>query len=84
MPGFIDTDMVGAAKPDFKAALELPAGGLDALIAQKQGRYGTPEEAAEAALFFASDRSGSCTRQRSYPRWRSRRLADLMISYLER
>jgi NAD(P)-dependent dehydrogenase (short-subunit alcohol dehydrogenase family) len=61
MPGFIDTDLVGAAKPDFEAALGLPAGGFDALIAQKQGRYGTPEEVAEAALFFASDRSGFCT-----------------------
>jgi NAD(P)-dependent dehydrogenase (short-subunit alcohol dehydrogenase family) len=61
LPGFIDTDLVVAAGPGFEAALGLPAGGFDQLIAQKQGRYGTPEEVAEAALFFASDRSGFCT-----------------------
>jgi NAD(P)-dependent dehydrogenase (short-subunit alcohol dehydrogenase family) len=31
------------------------------LIAQKQGRYAAPQEVAKAAMFFASDRSGSCT-----------------------
>jgi NAD(P)-dependent dehydrogenase (short-subunit alcohol dehydrogenase family) len=61
MPGFIGTDMVTAARPDFEELLGLPAGGFDDLIAQKQGRYGTPEEVAEAALFFASERSAFCT-----------------------
>jgi NAD(P)-dependent dehydrogenase (short-subunit alcohol dehydrogenase family) len=40
--------------------MSLPSGGFDALIAQEQRRYGAPEEVAEAALFFASDRSGFC------------------------
>jgi len=61
LPGFIDTDLVTAAAPGFEAALGLPAGGFDGLIEQKQGRYGTPEDVAEAALFFASDRSAFCT-----------------------
>ncbi|MCE0765094.1 glucose 1-dehydrogenase [Pseudonocardia kujensis] len=61
LPGFIATDLVTAAAPDFEAALGLPAGGFDGLIEQKQGRYGTPQDVAEAALFFASDRSAFCT-----------------------
>ena len=61
LPSFIDTDLVTAAAPGFEAALGLPAGGFDGLIEQKQGRYGTPEDVAEAALFFASDRSAFCT-----------------------
>jgi NAD(P)-dependent dehydrogenase (short-subunit alcohol dehydrogenase family) len=61
MPGFIDTDLVIAAQPGFESALGLPSGGFDGLIEQKQGRYGTPGEVAEAALFFASDLSAFCT-----------------------
>ncbi|MCD2185985.1 SDR family NAD(P)-dependent oxidoreductase [Actinomycetospora soli] len=61
LPGFIDTDLVTAARPGFEAALGLPSGGFDELIAQKQGRYGRPDEVAEAALFFASERSSWCT-----------------------
>ncbi|GAA4822752.1 SDR family oxidoreductase [Actinomycetospora corticicola] len=61
LPGFIDTDLVTAARPGFEAALGLPEGGFDQLIAQKQGRYGTPAEVAEAALFLASERSSWCT-----------------------
>lgn len=61
LPGFIDTDLVTAAVPRFEEILGLPEGGFDALVAQKQGRYGTPEEVSEAALFFAGDRSGFCT-----------------------
>ncbi|OLL72269.1 3-oxoacyl-[acyl-carrier protein] reductase [Pseudonocardia sp. Ae168_Ps1] len=60
LPGFVDTDLVTSAAPDFEAALGLPPGGFDGLIEQKQGRYGTPGEIAEAALFFASDRSAFC------------------------
>jgi NAD(P)-dependent dehydrogenase (short-subunit alcohol dehydrogenase family) len=61
LPGFVGTDLVTAAAPGFEELLGLPAGGFDALIEQKQGRYGTPDEVADAALFFASDRSGFCT-----------------------
>lgn len=61
MPGFIGTDLVTAATPDFEELLGLPAGGFDGLVTGKQGRYGTPEEVAEAALFFASERSAFCT-----------------------
>lgn len=61
LPGFIGTDLVVAAKPGFEQLLGLPSGGFDAVIEQKQGRYGTPQEVAEAALFFASDRSAWCT-----------------------
>ena len=61
LPGFVGTDLVTAAAPGFEEILGLPAGGFDGLIAQKQGRYGTPGEVAEAALFFASSRSSFCT-----------------------
>lgn len=61
LPGFIGTDLVTAATPRFEEILGLPAGGFDGLIDQKQGRYGTPDEVAEAALFFACERSGFCT-----------------------
>jgi NAD(P)-dependent dehydrogenase (short-subunit alcohol dehydrogenase family) len=55
LPGFIDTDMVKAHKRQFEELLNLPD--FDAVIAQKQGRYGTPEEVARLAVFLASDRS---------------------------
>lgn len=60
LPGFVGTDLVAAARPDFEQLLGLPAGGFDELITQKQGRYGTPEEVADAVLFLASGRSGFC------------------------
>ena len=61
LPGFVGTDLVTAARPDFEELLGIPVGGFDELITQKQGRYGTPEEVAEAVLFFASERSTFCT-----------------------
>lgn len=61
LPGFVGTELVATAAPRFEELLGLPAGGFDGLIAQKQGRYGTVEEVAEAALFLAGDRSGFCT-----------------------
>lgn len=61
LPGFVGTDLVTAAAPVFEQLLGLPAGGFDGLIAQKQGRYGTPDEVADAVLFFASERSAFCT-----------------------
>ncbi|MFC4508091.1 MULTISPECIES: SDR family NAD(P)-dependent oxidoreductase [Streptomyces] len=61
LPGFISTDLVIPAAPRVEEILGLPAGGFDALIEQKQGRYGTAEEVAEAALFLAGDQSSFCT-----------------------
>jgi NAD(P)-dependent dehydrogenase (short-subunit alcohol dehydrogenase family) len=61
LPGFIDTALVTSATPEFEAALGLPEGGFDTLIADKQGRYGTPEEVAAAVAFFASQQSSWCT-----------------------
>jgi NAD(P)-dependent dehydrogenase (short-subunit alcohol dehydrogenase family) len=61
LPGFIRTDLVTDAVPSFEGLLDLPAGGFDGLIAQKQGRLGTAAEVAEAALYFASERSAFCT-----------------------
>lgn len=61
LPGFIDTELVTAARPDFEAALGLEPGGFDDLMAAKQGRYGTPEEVAAAVAFFASSESSWCT-----------------------
>ena len=61
LPGFIDTALVTKAAPEFEAALGLPEGGFDTLIADKQGRYGTPEEVAAAVAFFASQQSSWCT-----------------------
>jgi len=49
--------LIDAATPpdQFEELLNLPD--FDAVIAQKQGRYGTPEEVARLAVFLASDRS---------------------------
>lgn len=60
LPGFIDTELVASHQQDFEAALGLPAGGFDSLIAAKQTRYGRTEEVAAAAVFFASDQSAWC------------------------
>lgn len=54
-PGFVDTDLVGGQKAEFEAALGVED--FDAVIAAKQGRYGTAEEVARLAVFLASDRS---------------------------
>ncbi len=60
LPGFVDTDLVISARPNFEKFMEAPAGAFDALIAQKQGRYGTAEEVAEAVLYLAGERSSFC------------------------
>jgi NAD(P)-dependent dehydrogenase (short-subunit alcohol dehydrogenase family) len=55
LPAFIGTEMVTTAAPVFEQLLGMPGGGFDALIAQKQGRYGVPQDVASAAVFLASD-----------------------------
>jgi NAD(P)-dependent dehydrogenase (short-subunit alcohol dehydrogenase family) len=57
LPGFIETDLVTAAKPGFEQMLGFAEGQFDQVIAMKQGRYGTVEEVAKMAVFLASDRS---------------------------
>lgn len=57
LPGFIETELVTSSKQDFERLLELETGGFDAVIEQKQGRYGTPEEVAALVAFLASERS---------------------------
>ncbi|HEX4106595.1 MAG TPA: SDR family NAD(P)-dependent oxidoreductase [Solirubrobacteraceae bacterium] len=59
LPGFIGTDMVNDRKKVFEEMLGLPD--FDALIVQKQGRYGEPAEVGRLAVFLASDRSRFAT-----------------------
>jgi len=61
LPGFIGTDLVNDRAPEFEAALGLPVGGFADFIAQKQGRYGTVEEVAQAVLFLAGEESSFCS-----------------------
>ncbi|MGV9709809.1 SDR family NAD(P)-dependent oxidoreductase [Gordonia sp. NPDC003424] len=61
LPGFVGTHLVTDQVEAFETALGLPSGGFDALIAQKQGRYGTVEEIAKAVLFLAGDESSFCS-----------------------
>jgi NAD(P)-dependent dehydrogenase (short-subunit alcohol dehydrogenase family) len=61
LPGFVGTDLVNDRAPEFEAALGLPTGGFVDFIAQKQGRYGTVEEVAQAVLFLASEESSFCS-----------------------
>ncbi|WP_213955397.1 glucose 1-dehydrogenase [Variovorax sp. dw_954] len=55
LPAFIETDMVRPRKKEFEQMLNIPD--FDAVIAQRQGRYGTPEEVAHLAVFLASERA---------------------------
>lgn len=55
MPGFIDTELVRSHIAEFEEQLKLPDFG--AVVAQRQGRYGTVEEVAHLAVFLASDRA---------------------------
>jgi NAD(P)-dependent dehydrogenase (short-subunit alcohol dehydrogenase family) len=59
LPGFIETELVKQRKRAFEKLLNLPD--FDEVIRQKQGRYGTPEEVAQLAVFLASDRSRFCS-----------------------
>ena len=53
-PGFIETQMVNLAKSDLEKALGQD---FDALIIEKQGRYGTVEDIADLIAYLASDRA---------------------------
>ena len=55
LPGFIDTELVTSHIADFEKQLNLPD--FSAVIAQRQGRYGKPDEVARLAVFLASSRS---------------------------
>ncbi|HWF54532.1 MAG TPA: SDR family oxidoreductase [Solirubrobacteraceae bacterium] len=57
-PAFIDTKMVDRLVEPFEAAT---GANFDDLVAQAQGRLGTPEEVAEMAAFLASDDAGWIT-----------------------
>ncbi|MDM0029254.1 SDR family NAD(P)-dependent oxidoreductase [Variovorax saccharolyticus] len=58
LPGFVGTELVSSHKHEFEQQLGIPD--FDAVVAQRQGRYGTPEEVANLAVFLASGRSSFC------------------------
>ncbi len=60
LPGFVETSLVSSQVDGFEAALGLPSGGFAGLIEQKQGRFGTVDEVAQAVLFLAGDESSFC------------------------
>ncbi len=53
LPGFIGTDLVNDAAPDFERYLGLPGGGFAPIVQAKQGRFGTPEDVASTVSFLA-------------------------------
>lgn len=53
MPGFIGTDLVNDAAPDFERYLGLEAGGFGPVVEAKQGRFGSVEDVARAVAFLA-------------------------------
>ncbi|CAM2157363.1 Cyclohexanol dehydrogenase [Pararobbsia alpina] len=59
LPAFIDTELVTSHIAEFEKQLNLPD--FSAVIAQRQGRYGKPDEVARLAVFLASDRSSFST-----------------------
>lgn len=53
VPGFIGTELVNNAAPEFERYLGLPAGGFAPVIEAKQGRFGTTEDVSRAVAFLA-------------------------------
>lgn len=58
LPSFIETELVVSHKKEFEQQLGIPD--LDAVIKQRQGRYGKESEVAGLAVFLASARSSFC------------------------
>ncbi|MCF8571054.1 glucose 1-dehydrogenase [Gordonia sp. HY002] len=61
VPGFVETELVTSQVQVFEQALGLPGGGFRGLIEQKQGRFGTVSEVADAVMFLAGDESTFCS-----------------------
>jgi NAD(P)-dependent dehydrogenase (short-subunit alcohol dehydrogenase family) len=53
-PGFIGTDLVNNAAPDFERHLGMQSGDFGPMIEAKQGRFGTTEDVARAVAFLAN------------------------------
>jgi len=53
LPGFIGTDLVNHAAPDFERYLGMQPGDFGPLVEAKQGRFGTPEDVARTVAFLA-------------------------------
>lgn len=53
LPGFIATELVISAAPDFERYLGLPEGGFGPVVEAHQGRFGDPEDVARAVTFLA-------------------------------
>lgn len=53
LPGFIATDLVTAAAPEFERNLGLETGAFGSVIEAKQGRFGLPEDVARTVGFLA-------------------------------
>ncbi|KRA37613.1 MULTISPECIES: glucose 1-dehydrogenase [unclassified Nocardioides] len=53
LPGFIGTDLVSDAAPEFERHLGLEAGAFGQVIEAKQGRFGAPDDVARAVAFLA-------------------------------
>ncbi len=58
LPSFVETELVRAHKTEFEQQLGIPD--FDAVINQRQGRYGTVGEIADLAVFLASERASFC------------------------
>ncbi|WP_028601431.1 SDR family NAD(P)-dependent oxidoreductase [Ottowia thiooxydans] len=55
LPAFIETELVTSHRAEFEQQLNIPD--FNAVIAQRQGRYGTAQEVAQLAVFLASGRA---------------------------